>query len=259
MRKFITILSLLMLTGVLAAGSVNGLNSHNISIEDTYGRTVPMADIVQVEIFNPNTRTRSTPCTTLAVRRRFAATANKRRENHRLGSLRKGENLLLNFFGGLLIDTLATFVAGNLTYTGEEESQVIIDLGDRGHGAARVVPSGMLVDGNRGLEAVDRVDIGALHLVEILTGVDRQAFYVLPLPFGEDCIEGQRTLAGPAHAGDDDQGIARDIDVDVLQIVRFGAANPDRLRRDHLRLDRLRKVLSVGGAGTRLAWSRSLA
>ena len=48
-----------------------------------------------------------------------------------------------------------------------------------------------------------------------------------PLPFGIERVEGERRLAGPAHAGDDDELVARDLDVDVRaspskQIVTSG-------------------------------------
>src|SRR5262249_43212265 len=48
-----------------------------------------------------------------------------------------------------------------------------------------------------------------------------------PLTFGIERVEGERRLAGPAHAGDDDQLVARNLDTDVPQIVLTGAANFD--------------------------------
>ena len=82
----------------------------------------------------------------------------------------------------------------------EEEPQVVVNFGDRGDGAARVRIALSLVDGDRGLEAVDVVDVGPLHLIEELPGVDREALDVLPLPLGEQRVEGERAFAGAAHA-----------------------------------------------------------
>ncbi len=59
-KKVLPLLMLLALAGMLYAAAVGGLNSHNISVEDEYGRIIPIADIVSIEIFNPGTRTRST-------------------------------------------------------------------------------------------------------------------------------------------------------------------------------------------------------
>ena len=49
----------------------------------------------------------------------------------------------------------------------------------------------------------------------------------------------QRALAGPGHAGHHDQHAERDVDVDVLQVVRPGAAHLHHTRwRTHRRLQR---------------------
>ena len=50
---------------------------------------------------------------------------------------------------------------------------------------------GLLLDGDGGGEAVDGVDVGALHLVEELAGVGGEGFDVAALAFGVDGIEGE--------------------------------------------------------------------
>ena len=67
--------------------------------------------------------------------------------------------------------------------------------------------------------------------MEELPGVDRQALDVLPLPFGIEGVEGQGTLARAAGAGDHHEAVAGDVEVDVLEVVRAGAANADALAR----------------------------
>ena len=42
-------------------------------------------------------------------------------------------------------------------------------------------------------------------------------------------------FAGAREPGDDDQGLARDVDVDVLEIVLFRAAHGDRSVRPEVR------------------------
>jgi hypothetical protein len=48
---------------------------------------------------------------------------------------------------------------------------------------------GLLVDADRGGEALGRVDVRLLHLTEELAGVSRQTFDVPPLALGEEGIE----------------------------------------------------------------------
>src|SRR5262249_42957901 len=72
------------------------------------------------------------------------------------------------------------------------------------------------------------VDIRLLHLAEELAGVRRQRFDVAALPLGVDRVEGERRLPGSRQAGDDDERVARQHDVDVLQGVLARALADDR-------------------------------
>ncbi len=71
------------------------------------------------------------------------------------------------------------------------------------------------------------VDVGLLHHLEELAGVGAQRLDVTPLALGIDGVEGEARLARPRQAGDDDQGIARQVDVDVLEVVLARAAHLD--------------------------------
>ena len=68
------------------------------------------------------------------------------------------------------------------------------------------------------------VDVGLLHHLEELAGVGVQ-LHVAALPLGVDGVEGERGFAGPGEAGDDSQGLARDVDVDILEVVLARAAD----------------------------------
>jgi hypothetical protein len=58
-----------------------------------------------------------------------------------------------------------------------------------------------------------------------LPRIGRQRLDIAPLAFGVDRIEGERRLARPADAGDDDQLADRERDVDVLEVMRARAAD----------------------------------
>ena len=79
--------------------------------------------------------------------------------------------------------------------TGVQQSQIVVDFGDRRDGAAGTGRSRFLVDRQRRRETVDRVDIGPRDLIQKLPGVGRQAVDVLSLAFGKQRVEGQRAFA----------------------------------------------------------------
>ena len=102
---------------------------------------------------------------------------------------------------------------------GEEQAEEVVDLGDGAHGRARVGRDGLLVDGDGRRDALDGLDLGLLHLVDELAGVGREALDIAALALGEDGVEGEGRLPGAGRAGDHDQLVPGERNVDVLQIV----------------------------------------
>src|SRR5439155_11777290 len=88
----------------------------------------------------------------------------------------------------------------------------------------------LLLDGDGRRETLDAVAVRFLHLLEELTGVRGERLDVAPLPLGVERVEGERGLAGAREARDDHEAVARDLDVDVLEVVRAGAADDDAAR-----------------------------
>ena len=97
-----------------------------------------------------------------------------------------------------------------------------------------------------GREAVDGVDVGAFHLVEELAGVGGEGFDVAALALGVDGVEGQGGLAGAAQAGDDGEGVARDFDADVLEVVNARPVNADAIQHSEVRRAKANLSLSQG-------------
>src|SRR5206468_3838343 len=75
--------------------------------------------------------------------------------------------------------------------------------------------------------SLDRVHLGLLHLLEELPGVRRQRLHVTPLTLGIDGVGGERRFAGAREPGDHDELIARDLEIDVLEIVLAGPSDDD--------------------------------
>ena len=81
------------------------------------------------------------------------------------------------------------------TDRGVEQSQVVVDFGDGADSGTGTAAGGFLFDGDGRAEAFNRIHVGALDLVEELTGVGGKSFYVAALAFGVDGIEGERRFA----------------------------------------------------------------
>ena len=106
----------------------------------------------------------------------------------------------------------------------EQQPQVVVNLGDGAHRRSRVRGGRLLLDGDRGRETVDEIDVRLLHLLEKLARVGRQRLDITPLPFGVNRVEGERRFSRARQPGNDRELVARNIDVDIAKIVNAGAA-----------------------------------
>jgi len=77
----------------------------------------------------------------------------------------EGGDALDDLLGGLAGDGAMAVGAVGLAYAGVEEAEVVVDLGDGADSAAGAAAGGFLLDGDGGGEAVDGVDVWALHLI----------------------------------------------------------------------------------------------
>ncbi len=131
----------------------------------------------------------------------------------------EGSDALNNLLGGLAGDGASAVRAVGLAYAGVEEAKIVVDLSDGADGGAGAAGGGLLFNRDCGGQAIDGIDVGAFHLIEELAGVGGQGFDVTALSFGVDGVEGERGLAGAGKAGDDREGVARDADRDVAEVV----------------------------------------
>ena len=115
---------------------------------------------------------------------------------------------------------------------GEKDAEIIVGFGDRGHGRARVLGGRLLLDGDGRGDALDEVGVGLVHPLQELAGVGRERFDVAALAFGVEGVEGQGGFPRAADAGDDDELVEGDVQVDVLQVVDPDAAENDRVVHD---------------------------
>ena len=145
--------------------------------------------------------------------------ADHRSEDEEARAFRQGEDAAEDLLARLGGDRPAAVRAVALADAGVEDAEVIVDLGDGADGGARIAAGGLLLDADRRRQAGEVIDIRLLQLAEELPGVARQRFDVAALPLGVERVEGQRALARAADAGEDDQLVAGQVEIDVAEVV----------------------------------------
>ena len=156
------------------------------------------------------------------------AAAHDRRQHLEAGALGQQQDAVDDLLRRLALEPVAVLRAVLDADAGVQQAQVVVDLGDRADGRAGVAAGRLLVDRDRRRQALDDVDVGLVHLPEELAGVRRQRLDVAALALGVDRVERQARLARAGEPGEHDQLVARQLDVDVPEVVLAGAADADR-------------------------------
>ena len=100
-----------------------------------------------------------------------------------------------------------------------EHPQQIRERGDAADRRAGGRRAALLLQGHGRRQAVDFVDFGHAHLMEQPPGIGSDRFEIAPLRLGIERAKGQRRFARAGNAGENHQGIAGNIEIDVLEIV----------------------------------------
>ena len=101
----------------------------------------------------------------------------------------------------------------------EEQAQAVQQLGRGAEGAAHTGYAGALVEREGGGNVEHLVDGSFACLREAAARVGGKRLEVAARPLGVENAQGKRALARAGHAGDGDESIERDVDVDVLEVV----------------------------------------
>jgi hypothetical protein len=155
------------------------------------------------------------------------APAHDRRQHQQARARRQREDAIDHLLDGLGGDDAAALRTVRDTDAREENAQVVVDLGDGADRRARILGGRLLLDRDGRRQALDRVDVRLLHLLEELPRVRRQRLDVAALSLGVDRVERQRRLPGAGQAGEHHQLVTRDLDVDAFQIVLAGSTDDD--------------------------------
>ena len=127
----------------------------------------------------------------------------------------------------LTLDDGAAFGAVRHADARPQQTHVVVDLGDRADRRPRVAVGRLLVDRHRGAEPLDEVDIGAVDLSEELARVGAQRLDVAALALGEDRVEREARLARAGQPREHHERVARNVEVDVLEVVDAGSADAE--------------------------------
>ena len=122
----------------------------------------------------------------------------------------------------MLFDLLAADGRESASDACVEQTQIFIDFGRGTHGRARVAAVHLLFDGDGRRNPLDIVAFRFAHTAQELAGVSRKAFHIAALSLGIQRVEGQGRLARTRQSGNDNQLFARDIQINVLQIIDPG-------------------------------------
>ena len=90
-----------------------------------------------------------------------------------------------------------------MSHTGEQQFEIVVNLGGCADGRARVFGRNLLFNGDCGSDARDQIDVGFFDTTEELTRISRQTFDITALTLGKNCVEGQRGLTRPRESGND--------------------------------------------------------
>ena len=110
---------------------------------------------------------------------------------------------------------------------GEQQPQVVVDLGQRAHGRAGVLVEAALGHGDGRGQAPDGLHVRPRQGVQELARVRGQGLHVMPLALGIDGVERQGGLAGARDPGDHHQLVPGDLHVHVLEVVDPRALDDD--------------------------------
>ena len=104
---------------------------------------------------------------------------------------------------------------------------MVADLGHRADGRARGADGVALAQCDRRRDAVDAIDLRLVHPIKKLADIRRECLDVAALALGKKCVEGKRTFAGTAQAGEHDQFALGQVEVEILEVVMADAAKPN--------------------------------
>ena len=134
----------------------------------------------------------------------------------RVGRRRSLHQLLIDRLRAVMPHRLRGLLVEQLRGTGEQQLQMVVQLGHRADGRTRSAHRVRLVDRDRRRHPVDPVDRRPVHAVKKLPGIGRESLDITPLALGIQGVEHQARFTRTAGPGHDGQLAGADVQVNVL-------------------------------------------
>ncbi len=146
---------------------------------------------------------------------------------HEAGAGRERGELVGGCLRGAALNAFLASRAEELGNFRVEQPKIVDGLGSSADSNAVGARGTRAADGDGGGKPVDAVGFGLVEAFEELAGVEREGFDVAALAFGVERVEGEAGFAAAADTTDDDELVAGNVEVDVLEIVDRGTAQFD--------------------------------
>ena len=112
---------------------------------------------------------------------------------------------------------------------GEKDAEMVVNFRGGGEGGAAAAAGVALLHGQGGGEPLHRINRRCGKPFEMEAGMGGETFKVPALAFGVDGIERQRGFAGAGGAGEDNETVFGNVEVEAGEIMLAGAANPKQV------------------------------
>ncbi len=89
----------------------------------------------------------------------------QRGQHYDFGASLVGQDLIDDLLGRLAVERSARLRIMRLTHRGKEDPQIIVDLSRGRDGRSRVRAGAALLDGNRGRQSFDEINVRLFHLI----------------------------------------------------------------------------------------------
>ena len=105
------------------------------------------------------------------------------------------------------------------TDTGKEKFQIVVYLGCCTHRRAGITRDNLLLNGDSGSNALNKVNIGLLHTPQELTRIGREALNIATLTLCKYCIKGECRLTRTRQTRNHDKLRVRNLNIHTLKVM----------------------------------------
>ncbi len=154
-----------------------------------------------------------------------------RRKKLNPASLRHSHNQIYHLVHRLTADHSSALRTVRNTHTGIQKPEIVIYFRHGTDRRPRITVCGLLINGNCGRKSLDALHIRFFHLTQKLPGVGREALHIPSLALRVNRVKGQRALPRSGKAGQHNQFISGNIQINMFQIIFSRAADTDKPAR----------------------------